>query len=108
MRYPLALALVLVATTASGQAFRPYSEERVTVRQWQAYFDEVSAKLASTRQDAPSQFFIGFNDPNTSTTYNFTMPGNPAHPAWFTRQFVQTGHTITGRQIGSFAGVRGQ
>jgi hypothetical protein len=108
MRYTLALALALAASNAAGQAFRPYSQERVSAKQWQTYFNEVSAKLAATRQDAPAEFFVGFNDPNTSTTYTFTMPGNPAHPAWFTRQFVQTGTTITVRQIGYFAGDEAQ
>jgi len=102
---PLAgLAIALVALTAGGQEFEPYPRAKVTPEQWQAYFDEISSKFASTRQEARAAHFVGFSNPVTQTMYTFTQPGHPAHPAWITRQVVQEGTSVKVQQIGFFAG----
>ena len=36
--------------------------------------------------------------------YAFTTKGHPAHPAWITRQVVESEDTVDIKQIGYFAG----
>lgn len=104
MRTLIALSLVLSVSSASAQEFEPFPQARITVEQWQAYFNEVSEKLAATRQRVPAEHYVGFSDDQSYTTYTFTEPGHPAHPAWITRQIVQDGTSINVRQIGYYAG----
>jgi hypothetical protein len=104
MRAIFSLVIALLASVASAQEFKPYPRAKVTFEQWQAYLEEVSSKHAVTRQEAPAEHFVGFNNPMTQTMYTFTAPGHPAHPAWITRQVMQDGTSINVRQIGYFAG----
>jgi hypothetical protein len=104
MRALSTLIFVLICGLANAQEFKPYPQAKVTPEQWQAYFDDVSTRHASTRQDAPNAPFVGFSNAATQTMYSFTKPGHPAHPAWITRQVVQQGTSIQVQQIGFFAG----
>ena len=36
--------------------------------------------------------------------FAFTLPGHSAHPAWITRQLIESGGTLDMTQIGYYAG----
>ena len=100
----LTLLLIAVATSTNAQEFKPYPRANITEAQWQRYFDEVKSKHGSSAQDTERERLVVFHDPATHTSYAFTTPGHPAHPAWITRQVEKMGGEIGIRQIGYFAG----
>jgi hypothetical protein len=84
--------------------FKPYSSPKITVVQWQAYFDQVQRKLGSTRREFKEVQLVVFTDKETRVAYAFTLPGNPAHPAWITRRVSALGQNLAIEQTGYFAG----
>jgi hypothetical protein len=100
------IAILACATSvaAPGQEFRPHAQPRISVAQWQAYYDEVRASHASTEQRFAKEHLVLFNDPKSLMSWAFTLPGHPAHPAWVTRQPVTDGNNVKIRQIGFYAG----
>ena len=104
MRLATVTFLATVVFAVHAQEFKPYPRARITVGQWQGYFDDVSTKYASSRREFPSEHLVVFEAAESLTTYAFTQPGHPAHPAWVTRQPVQDNAGVQIRQIGYFAG----
>jgi hypothetical protein len=104
MRCLPAIVALLVSSPAAAQSYKPFPEARVTDVQWQAYYEEVSTKLGASRKEEPGQGLVVFSNRETGTFYAFTLPGNPAHPAWVTRQVFEAGGSINIQQIGYFAG----
>jgi hypothetical protein len=99
------LAIVACATfAASAQEFRPHPQARISVAQWQAYFDEVKAKHGGTEQQFKAEHLVLYSDKQSLMSWAFTTPGHPAHPAWVTRQPVTDGNHVKIRQIGFYAG----
>lgn len=99
-----AASLFLFCFSAVAQQFNPYPQPHVTRHQWQTYFDEVRAKHASGRQEFPVDNLVIFEDNASHTSYAFTTPAHPAHPAWITRQASEDARGVRIRQIGYFAG----
>jgi hypothetical protein len=104
MRLVTFALLATLAFALHAQEFKPYPRARITAEQWQAYFDEVSTKYASSRREFPGEHLVVFEAADSYATYAFTQPGHPAHPAWVTRQPVQDNVGVQIRQIGYFAG----
>jgi hypothetical protein len=100
----LAATLVVGASGALAIEFKPYRNEAITARQWEDYFGQVKAAFGASVQELSDQQLILFDDKATATTYAFTKPGHPAHPAWVTRRIVQEGSKMYVDQIGYFAG----
>jgi hypothetical protein len=99
----LAASLAPVPQAAS-QEFQPYPSPRITVEQWQRYLAVVRRNHEASVEVYKDQRLVGFTDQATRTFYIFTTKGHPAHPAWITRQVVETGGKVQVRQIGFFAG----
>ena len=80
-----------VPVMVSAQEFAPYPNERVTVAEWQAYYDLVAKNDGTAREVFPDQHLVIFQSGGAKviTSYAFTLEGHPAHPAWITRQLVE-------------------
>ena len=97
--------LFILASNALAIELRPYPTDKITERQWSDYFAQVKAAYAASMQELPDQHLVVFHDDKTATSYAFTQPGHPAHPAWITRHIVQEGSNLDVDQIGYFAGA---
>lgn len=104
MRTVMLLSGIVFASLLHAQAFQPYERSRITQAQWQVYFDEVQQRLGSSALESQERRLIVFADELTSTTYAFTKPGNPAHPAWVTSRVFRQQGKVNVAQIGYFAG----
>lgn len=100
--------LSALAALLCGQLFaadyRPYEEARITVEQWQAYFDIVRLEFADTMQEEADVNLVLFRDESTSTYFAFTTAANAAHPAWIARRVIEQDGEIAVEQIGYYAG----
>ena len=105
----------LFVTPLAAQEYRPFPTPQITEAQWKIYFDEVNRAHSSRKRDFPAEHLIVFEDdpatlsPETAkqqagTSWAFTAPGNPAHPAWITRRIVNESGKATVLQVGYFAG----
>jgi len=103
----LLLLIILLSGPLCAAVYAPYPDARITLEQWQQYFDSVSLELAATRQEVAELNLVLFHDESTSTYYAFTTADNPAHPAWVTRRFIERDGTIAVEQVGYFAGEEG-
>lgn len=97
-------AALLSANPAVAQEYQPYPSPRITVEQWQRYLAAVRSGHEASAEIYKDQRLVGFTDQATRTFYIFTTKGHPAHPAWITRQVVETGGKVHVRQVGYFAG----
>jgi len=97
-------AALWAAAPAVAQEFQPYPSPRITVEQWQRYLETVRRSHEASAEVYKDQRLVGFTDQATRTFYIFTTRGHPAHPAWITRQVVETDGKVHVRQIGYFAG----
>jgi hypothetical protein len=95
--------LVLGMSAAAAIEFRPHPRERITEAQWRDYFAQVRAAHAGSMQELKEHRLVTFHDSATVTSYAFTQPGHPAHPAWITRRII-LGPESRVEQIGYFAG----
>lgn len=103
MRTLFVLAGLLLSSLLWAQEFKPYPSAKITEAQWQQYFAEVQAKHGQSAE-VTGQNLVVFTDSATATSYAFTQPGHPAHPAWITRMVLKERTGINIRQIGYFAG----
>jgi hypothetical protein len=87
-----------------SQEYQPYSTPRITVEQWQRYLEVVRRNHEASAEVYKDQHLVGFTDEATRTFYIFTTRRHPAHPAWITRQIVETDGKVHVRQVGYFAG----
>lgn len=97
-------ATLMSAHPALAQDYQPYPSPRITVDQWQRYLGIVRKNHEASAEIYKDQHLVGFTDQATRTFYIFTTKGHAAHPAWITRQLVETEGKIHVRQIGYFAG----
>jgi len=100
--------ILLFSCSVTAQEFKPYPSEKITTEQWTAYFNEVSESLSSTEQKHDEQLIITFSDPPNGLQFTFTMEGNPAHPAWITRQMIQKDGSMSISQTGYYAGNKSE
>jgi hypothetical protein len=100
----LAAILLVGASGANAIEYKPYPSAAISVRQWQDYFNQVKAAFGSSMQELSEHQLVLFKDEATATTYAFTKPGHPAHPAWITRRIEHEGSQFYIAQIGYFAG----
>lgn len=101
---PLFIALILVHCMVCAQEFMPYPRAAITEAQWNTYLQDVEAKHASSKQVLAEHNLVLFHDSQTGTSYAFTQPNHPAHPAWVTRTIVRKGAQFHVQQVGYFAG----
>ena len=99
---------LLVGGTVAAQEFKPYSSEKITAKQFNSYFKEVSKKHSSTEQKHDEQKIITFSDTANGLQFTFTMKGNPAHPAWITRQIIEQDGSTSITQTGYYAGDKAE
>jgi len=100
----LPTSIILLAFSVNAQEFKPYPRANITQVQWTSYYSDVQAKHGATAQDIDAEKLIVFHDSKTSTSYAFTKPEHPAHPAWITRQIYERDGKVGVSQIGYFAG----
>lgn len=100
----LVLIACLFANGLLAATYNPYEDSKVTLEQWQTYYDLVQYEFGETRQELSRALLVLFEDTASSTYYAFTLPGHPAHPAWITRQLVDEEGEVSMQQIGYFAG----
>ncbi|MDA0705775.1 MAG: hypothetical protein O2907_05375 [Proteobacteria bacterium] len=98
------LILLLLSAPLPAAEFRPYPEAAISIEQWQTYFDAVRLEFGETMQEEPEVNLVLFHDESTATYYAFTIPANPAHPAWVTRRVVEQDGEVAVEQTGYFAG----
>ena len=105
MKYiSIILATWMCANLCGAQEIKPYPRPNITAAQWQSYFEEVKQKHGASLIDGGE--LLTFRDPTTRTSYHFTKPGHPAHPAWITRRVdIFQGGAIGFHQVGHFAGA---
>lgn len=96
--------LASFAAVAFAQEFKPYPQARISAEQWQSYFDLVRKSHGKSERSFPDQRLVVFEDPAQYSSYAFTQPGHPAHPAWITRKVVEQDGSSAIDQIGYFAG----
>jgi hypothetical protein len=94
------IAVLAVTRAAAAIEFKPHPTAHITEAQWSAYFDEVRAALGGSAQELGEHKLIVFYDKATGTSYAFTQPAHPAHPAWIARRIANKNV----EQIGYFAG----
>jgi hypothetical protein len=104
MKKTIAVLLMFFSMGALGTEFKPYTLAEITTEQWTSYFEKVSQAFPKTAQDHPEQHLIVYFNNKDRLSYAFTKEGHPAHPAWVTRQVVESEETIDMVQIGYFAG----
>jgi hypothetical protein len=92
------------APRAVSQEYQPYPTPRITVEQWQHYLEVVRRNHEASAEVYKDQHLVGFTDEATRTFYIFTTRRHRAHPAWITRQIVETDGKVHVRQVGYFAG----
>jgi hypothetical protein len=102
----LALLLSLVPLAMHAQEFKPYPRANITLEQWLAYYEEVRAKHGNDAQDIDAEKLVVYQDQKSATSYTFTKPSHPAHPAWITRQVREKDGKLGISQIGYFAGTQ--
>ncbi|MDH4124056.1 MAG: hypothetical protein OEW64_09815 [Gammaproteobacteria bacterium] len=100
----LSVLAALLSGALLAADYQPYEDARITVEQWQAYFDTVLLEFADTMQEEADVNLVLFHDESTSTYFAFTTTANPAHPAWVTRRVIEQDGEIAVEQIGYFAG----
>ncbi len=100
----VSVVLACLSAVSVAQEFKPHPRAGITAEQWQAYFDEVSARHGNDAQDIESEKLMVFFDRTSGTSYAFTKPGHAAHPAWVTRQVRERDGKVGVAQIGYFAG----
>jgi hypothetical protein len=98
------LLAVLLTGPLPAADYQPYPDAGISAEQWQDYFDIVLLEFADTMQEVADVKMVVFDDASTSTWYAFTLPDNPAHPAWITRRIIAQDGAFYIEQIGYFAG----
>jgi alpha-ketoglutarate-dependent taurine dioxygenase len=104
MRPKLIFLLAFLSVAVHAQELKPYPQADITEAQWAAYYEVVRTKHSADMQDIEEAKLQIFHDANSATSYAFTKPGHPAHPAWITRQFIEKDGHFSVVQIGYFAG----
>jgi hypothetical protein len=89
---------------SQGPPFDPFPEARVTLDQWTSYHSEVRAAFGESAQELVTEQMTTYFDEANFTQYVFTLPGNPAHPAWIARRVVTRGQETSIGLVGYFAG----
>ena len=102
----LLLAAIWPAAAAFAQEFQPYPSPKITIDQWQKYLLEVRSRHEASAEIYKDKNVVVFSDTTTRTFYIFTTKDHPAHPAWITRQIVESGGKVSVKQIGYFAGAQ--
>jgi len=103
MRFAL-VALLMFCLPAYAAEFKPYPSAKITLEQWQSYYDEVRSSFGETLLVVEAQSLEIYRDEESGMQFAFTRPEHPAHPAWITRQPVEAEKSINLRTIGYFAG----
>jgi hypothetical protein len=96
--------LASFAAIALAQEFKPHAVAKISEQQWRDYFDLVKKSHGKSERSFPGQKLVVFEDPAQYSSYAFTQPGHPAHPAWITRKVVERDGWHAIDQIGYFAG----
>ena len=100
----LVLISCLFTSSLLAASYSPYQDSKITLEQWQAYYELVQHEFGETREELSRALLVLFEDAASSTYYAFTLPGHPAHPAWITRKLVDEDGEVSMQQIGYFAG----
>ena len=104
MKKSIVALLIFFSVGVFATEFKPFPSAEITTEQWSTYFEKVRKAFTSTAQDHPAQNLIVYFNNKEGLSYAFTKVGHPAHPAWVTRQVVESEETIDMIQIGYFAG----
>ncbi|WP_414430565.1 hypothetical protein ACMG4M_01150 [Alcanivorax sp. IL3] len=103
-RILLAITIFAASLTAWADTFKPFEVANVTRDQLETFKDEVESLYDGTAQHFPDQNLVVYSNNEEAMNYAFTTKGHPAHPAWITRQVVESEDTVDIKQIGYFAG----
>jgi hypothetical protein len=103
-RAVIGVMMAMAVASALAIEFKPHPAAQITETQWASYYEQVRSAHDADKQEFPGERLIVFHDNATATSYAFTQPGHPAHPAWITRRIVQSGKDLFVDQIGYFAG----
>ena len=102
--FVLLLAFLLLPLPGWAIEFKPHPTAQITESQWVAYYDHVRGALGGSMQDFRDEQIVVFHDNAAATSYAFTKPGHPAHPAWVARKIVQERNDFFVEQVGFYAG----
>ena len=84
MRQLTALIMcVCIAASACAYGIQwKYPTDKITFKQWTAYFDELANTKGAVVTEEPQYYIINlFSDPRQPALYVFTKPNHPAYPA---------------------------
>jgi hypothetical protein len=100
----LTLIACLLASQLPAATYKPYEDSKITLEQWQDYFDSVLSEFGETKLEVSDAMLVFFEDASSSTYYAFTLSEHPAHPAWVTRKLVDRDGDVSMELIGYYAG----
>lgn len=96
--------LVLISLSANTADIQPFPRAKISIEQWQGYFDSVSKEFGETKKTYEEQSLVVFSDNAQHANIAFTTKNHPAHPAWITRYVTEDNESVSIAQIGYFAG----
>ncbi len=98
------LVFLLISFGTHAVEIKPFPRAKITVEQWQEYFNKVSNDFGETKRIYEDQNLIVFSNDELRANFAFTTKNHPAHPAWVTRYVTQNNDSVNIAQIGYFAG----
>jgi hypothetical protein len=98
------LVLLFVSLSGNTADIKPFPRAKISVEQWQGYFDLVTKEFGETKRIYKEQNLAVFSDDAQRANIAFTTINHTAHPAWVTRYVTQDNESVYVAQIGYFAG----
>jgi hypothetical protein len=98
----LLLFLIGMSNAAFGQEERRFPQARISVEQWQTYFDEARSKPGSQSREVREFTIIEVRD--ELELFVFTKPVHPAHPAAIHRRIFNKDGAFYVTTNGYYAG----
>ena len=102
LRSTLVATVFFVAGSLAAQVGWRFPTDKITVREWTQFREEVLAKPKVVRAEYANQLVLTVEAERA--IYVFTQPQHPAYPAVVVRAVVANGGGSTVKRMGHFAG----
>ena len=104
MKKLIGIIILAFPILAVAVEYMPYEKAVITHEQWKSYKATVVERYGDSAQRFPEQNLVIYFNNEKATSYAFTTEDHEAHPAWITRQVIESKGEISIQQIGYFAG----
>ena len=98
----IALALSVAVSLQAAEPEWRFPSDKITLRQWEQFREEVLATPNLTRQEFANQLVLISN--SESRVWVFTQPSHPAYPAVVIRAIVPKGTGSEIKRMGHYGG----